>query len=124
MSTKLDAEFLRNVVLVASFRGDDLHRAQAALLLIGLQVGEFDAGMLPAELCAGDPHLSGIACGSLAAQRLIECCGRVKSSSPLANGRKVNLWRVPAGRESTVRAWLARRGYSDRVPEWQTKLAI
>lgn len=124
MSTTLDASFLRTVVLVTSFRGDDLHRAQAALLIIGLQIGEFDAGLLPAEICGDDTHLAGIACGSLVAQKLIEACGRVKSSSALANGRKVNLYRIAANRESTVRTWLARHGYQDHAPDFQTQLAI
>lgn len=105
-----------------------MHRAQAALLLIGLQRLDFDAGMLPAELTTRadgtpDVHLAGMACASLCAQKLIVGVGRVKSSSELANGRKVNLWRIPADRVATVRTWLARHGYQDTVPI-QPELAL
>lgn len=51
MSTTLDSSFLRSVILVSSFRGDDINRAQAALLLIGLHLQDFTAGHLPKEIC-------------------------------------------------------------------------
>lgn len=124
----LSPEVMRNIILVASFRGDDLHRAQAALLLIGLQGVDFNAGELPGELCTKpdgtpDAHIAGMACASLAAQNLIVGIGRVRSSSPLANGRKVNLWRIPSDRVATARTWLARHGYSDKFPA-QAELAL
>ena len=122
MST-LSTDVLRNVILVSSFRGDDLHRAQAALLLIGLTGIDFDAGMLPGEICGADVHLAGMACASLCAQKLIVGVGRVKSSSPLANGRKVNLWRIPSDRITTVRTWLSRHGYTDTPSQQEMQLA-
>ena len=129
MSTALTAEVLRNVVLVSSFRGTDLDRCQAAFLLIlRLQVTA-DAGMIPAETLTNsktgqfDPQLAGMACASLVAQRLIESVGRVRSSSPLANGRKVNNYHIPADRQATVRTWLARRGYLTETQQQELKLA-
>ena len=98
-----------------------MHGAQAALLLIGLQGIDFDAGMLPGEICGDDVHLAGMACASLCAQKLIEGVGRVKSSSPLANGRKVNLWRITNAQKA--RTWLARNGFTDQVPA-QTEMAL
>lgn len=120
--TTLEPELLRNVVLASSFRGADIDRACAALLLIGLRGIDFDAGMLPGEICGDDAQLAGMACASLCAQKLIVGVGRVKSSSPLANGRKVNLWRIPADRISTVRTWLARRGIA--FPQSQMELSL
>ena len=109
----LHPEFLRNVVLVASFRGDDHDRICAALLLIGKKLATFDAGMVPAELCGHSKTALGIATGALIAQGLLEVCGRVRSSSPSANGRKVNQIRIPAGRLNAVNCWLSRHGYQD-----------
>lgn len=109
----LHPDFLRAVVLVSSFRGDDHNRICAALLLIGCKLATFDAGMVPAELCGHSKTALGIATGSLLAQGLLEVCGRVRSSSPAANGRKVSLLRVPEGRLGAVKVWLARHGYQD-----------
>ncbi len=121
MST-LHPEFLRNVVLVASFRGDDHSRICAALLLIGKKLPEYDAGMVPAELCGHSKTALGIATGSLIAQGLIEVCGRVRSSSPSANGRKVNQIRLKQGRLNAVNTWLARHGYKDAETPSQMEL--
>ena len=121
--TTLDPSLLRSIILATNFRGGEMDRAQAALLLIGLQGLDFDAGMLPGEICGDDQHLAGMACASLCAQKLIEAVGRVKSSNPLANGRKVNLWRVPSNKVSTVRTWLRVRGFSETIEE-QASLAI
>ena len=124
MSTTLSPDFLRNVILVSSFRGDDHHRICAALLIIGLRGQEFDAGMVPAELCGDSQTALGIATGALIAQNLLEICGRVRSSSVKANGRKVNALRVPANRYATVKAWLSRHGYIDTAPAQQTELTL
>lgn len=121
--TTLDTGLLRAIILATSFRGDDMARAQAALLMIGLQGLDFDSGQLPAEITGDSKQLAGMATASLCAQGLIECVGRVRSSSPLANGRKVNLWRIPAPRVSTVRTWLALRGYA-HTEEAQLSLAV
>ncbi len=118
MST-LAPEFLSNVILVSSFRGDDHHRICAALLLIGLRGQEFDAGMVPAELCGDSQTALGIATGALIAMELIEVCGRVRSSSAKANGRKVNALRIRADKYATARCWLSRHGYTDTAPQQQ-----
>lgn len=109
----LHPDFLRAVVLVSSFRGDDHNRICAALLLIGCKLATFDAGMVPAELCGHSKTALGIATGSLLAQGLLEVCGRVRSSSPAANGRKVNQIRIPEGKLGAVQTWLSRHGYKD-----------
>lgn len=118
----LHPDFLRNVVLVASFRGDDHDRICAALLLIGCKLPTFDAGMVPAEFCGHSKTALGIATGALIAQNLLEVCGRVRSSSPSANGRKVNQIRIPEGRLGAVKCWLARHGYQD--PESPAQMAL
>ena len=120
--TTLSPDFLRNVIVVSSFRGDDFHRVCAALLLIALHEPTFDAGMLPGELVGESKTIAGIATGALISQELLEACGRVKSSSPLANGRKVNQLRIPEGRVSTVRCWLARHGYCVDDPQLEMAL--
>lgn len=123
MSTQLDAGFLRMVILATGFRGDVMARCQAAFLMILLRGGDADAGCIPGEIANGDQYLAGMACASLRAQGLIEGVGRVKSSSPLANGRKVNLWRIPAAKVNTVRTWLARHGFVATEAE-QLSLAV
>lgn len=99
-----------------------MHRAQHALLLMGMQGGDFDAGMLPGEICGEDVHLAGMACASLCAQKLIVGVGRVRSSSPLANGRKVNLWRIAC--PAKVRTWFARHELESTLPATQTEMAL
>ena len=124
----LDPSLARAIILATSFRGEAMHRCQAALLMIGLHGLDFDAGQLPAELCVdeqGQPdlHVAGMACASLASQKLIEGVGRVRSSSPLANGRKVTQWRIPSNKVTTVRTWLERHGYPAGSSE-QISLAV
>lgn len=129
MST-LDPSLLRNVILCASFRGNDFQRCQAAFLMILLTGIDADAGMLPQEVCMNsqtnkpDPHLAGMACASLCSQKLIESVGRVRSSSPLANGRKVSLWRIAPGKHQTVRTLLSRWGYDSPSSACQLSLAV
>ena len=117
MSTTLDPSFLRAVIVTTSFRGDDMRRACAALLLIGLNGVTFTGADLPGELTNGSKTLAGCACGALTAQGLVECVGRVKSPHPDAKGRKVNLLQIPADKFSTARTWLARHGYQDIAPK-------
>lgn len=121
--TTLDPSLLRAIILATSFRGSDMDRVQAAFLMILLTGVDADAGVLPGELTNGDQHLCGMACASLCAQGLIECVGRIKSSNPLRNGAKINLWRIPSHKVSTVRTWLALRGYA-HTEEAQQSLAI
>jgi len=111
--TQMHAEFLRQIVLVSSFRGDDVDRVSAGLLLIGLGSATFNAGDLPGELVGDSKTLAGIATGRMIATGLLEVVGRVRSSSPLANGRKVNQLRVNPLKVTQARNWLAARGYTD-----------
>ncbi len=123
MSTTLSPDFLRSVIIVSSFRGDDLDTCCAALLFIGLRVDTFTGADIPAELTNGSKTLAGCAVGSLVAQELIEATGvRVKSPHPDAKGRKVNEYRIPANRVSTARSWLHSRGYTTETA--QTELLL
>jgi hypothetical protein len=119
----LDAQFLRSVILLVSFRGTTMQAAQAALLLIGLRGGDFTAAELPGEVCGGSPHIAGAATGALISIGLLEVVGRVKSPRPNAKGRKLDLLRVPSAKVSTVRTWLALRGYA-HTEEAQLSLAV
>lgn len=122
MST-LDTGFLRAVILTTSWRGDDMARAQAALLLIGLRLQDFTAGHLPKEICGESKSLAGCATGSLISQGLLEVTGRVKSPNPDANGRKCNQLRIPANKVGLAKLWLSRHGYAATETE-QLSLAV
>lgn len=123
MTTQLDRGFLSAIILTTSFRGDDMARAQAALLLIGLAQKEFTAGHLPKEICGDSKSLAGCATGALLTAGLIVPIGRVRSPNPDANGRKCNLLTVPDDKKPLARLWLARHGYQDHV-EIQTEIAV
>ena len=103
MTTTLDPSFLRAVCLLVSFKPKAMIRAQAALLLIGLQHPEFTAADLPAEVVV-NKHISGAATGALIAQGLLQVCGRVKSTHPSAKGRKLDLLQLRS--RELARAWL------------------
>lgn len=98
-----------------------MQSAQAGLLYLGFQ-GDFTAADLPGELTNGSRHIAGAATGALVAQELIECVGRVKSPTPSAKGRKVDVWRIPAHRISAARAWLRANGYAP--PSSETQLSL
>ena len=120
-TTTLDASFLRAVVLLTSFRPRPMERAQIALLTIGLTGIEFTADIIPGELRtrpdgAPDTHISGCAAGGLASIGLLQSTGRIKSPDPAAKGRKLDVWRIPADRYATARAWLLAHGVDD-VPQ-------
>lgn len=119
--SNLDPSLARAIILATSFRGDEMHRCQAALLMIGLHDLDFNAGDLPGEICNGDQRLAGMACASLQVQGMLICVGRIKSSNPLANGRKVNLWRLTG--HAKARTWLSRHGFPSK-DEAQMSLAV
>lgn len=119
--SRLDESFLRQVVIVTGFRGDAIRSCEAALLLVGLQNEPFTAAILPGERTQGSTTIAGCATGSLITQGLLEVCGRVKSPRPEANGRKVNLLRIPEGKASAVKTWLSRHGYA-QLKESQQEL--
>jgi len=114
MSTTLDSDFLRAIVLVTGFRGNAMQGAQAALLMIGLRGQDFCAGQLPKEVCSDNKHLAGCATGALVAIGLLEVVGRVKSPNPDAKSRKMNLLRIPNDKVSTARTWLRVHGYEPK----------
>lgn len=119
MSTTLHPDFLRAIILTTGFRGEPMHAACAALLLIGLQGNTFSGANLPAELTNGSKTLAGCACGYLTAAGLVECVGRIKSPHKDAKGRKLNLLHIPPHKYNTARTWLARHGYQDHAPTQQ-----
>lgn len=123
MSATLSPDFLRAVIVTVGFRGDAMHAACAALLLIGLRGETFSGADLPAEITQGSKTLAGCACGYLTAAGLVECVGRIKSPHPDAKGRRVNLMRIPATKVAVARVWLARHGYQDHAPA-QAELAL
>lgn len=128
MTTSLDAQFLRAVVLICGFKPRRMVGAQAGLLLIGLRGQDFTAAQLPAEL--GGKNLSGCAAGALVAEGLLIVVGRVKSPVLNAKGRKLNVFRLACA--ETAQAWLkaneideARIRMSDvRVGEQMSLMAV
>jgi hypothetical protein len=109
-STTLDPAFLRAVVLLCAFKPSQMVRAQSALLLIGLQQREFTAAELPEEIVQGNKHISGAACGALVSLGLLEVVRRQKSPDPLANGRKLDVFRIPPQHVGRAKAWLKANG--------------
>jgi hypothetical protein len=84
MTTTLDPQFLRAVVLMTGFKPSRMVAVQAGLLLIGLRCQEFTAADLPDELTAGSKHLSGAATGALVAIGQLTVVRREKSPEPNA----------------------------------------
>jgi len=122
MSTTLDAQFLRAVVLVTAFKPEPMKRAQAALLLLGLTGQDFTAAELPGEITGGSKHLAGAATGALVSEGLLDVVGRVKSPNPNAKGRKLDVLRIASGKWQTARTWLRVNGVE--VPEEKEQLEI
>lgn len=108
--TTLDPQFLRAVVLMTDFKPGDARRVKSALLALAVNGLEFTAADLPAEIANGDIHIAGAACGALVSENLITAVARVKSPDPKAKGRKLNVYRLAAGRLATARAWFAAQG--------------
>ena len=108
--TTLDAQFLRAIVLMTDFKQKESARAKSALLALAVAGLDFTAADLPAEIANGDIHITGAACGALVSEGLIVAVGRRKSPDPKAKGRKLNVYRLAAGKFNTVRAWFAAQG--------------
>lgn len=108
--TTLDPQFLRAVVLMTDFKPGDARRVKASLLALAVNGLDFTAADLPAEVADGDIHIAGAACGALVSERLITAVGRVKSPDPKAKGRKLNVYRIAAGRLETALAWFRAQG--------------
>lgn len=116
-TTTLDAQFLRAVLLQVSFKGDEMQKAQGALLLIALERGTVMATQIPREVVGDSLHRAGAACGALVAQNLLKVTARVKSPDERAKGRKLNVFRVPHGRRRAAVAWLKANNITPRVEE-------
>jgi hypothetical protein len=111
MTTTLDPQFLRAVVLLLSFKAGPMKTAQAALLTIALRRQEFCAADLPGEICNGNVHLAGAATGSLIATGLLDVVRRVKSPDKKAKGRRLDVLRLAPSKESTVLTWFEQNGF-------------
>lgn len=113
MSTTLDAQFLRAVVLMTGFRPKRMQRCQAALLMLGFKGVDYSAADLPAEITEGSKHVAGAATGSLIAIGLITVVRREKSPDKRAKGRKLDILRL--SNVETAKAWL--RANQFEIPE-------
>ena len=113
MSTTLDAQFLRAVVLMTGFRPKRMQRCQAALLMLGLKGVDYSAADLPAEITEGSKHIAGAATGSLIAIGLINVVRREKSPDKRAKGRKLDILRL--SNVETAKAWLLANQFE--IPE-------
>jgi hypothetical protein len=100
-----DPNFLIAVLHAGTFKRAKLLPAQAGLLYLALRKETFTAAELPGELTEGSIHLAGLATGSLIAQGLIVCVGRVKSPNKSARGREVRELRLAPSKRSTVLTW-------------------
>lgn len=105
MTTTLDPQFLRAVVLMADFKPGPMRLAKAALLAFALTGEDFTAAHLPAEITGGNKHLAGAASGALVSAGLLRVVDRVKSPNPNAKGRKLDVFRIAPGKANTIRAW-------------------
>ena len=112
-TTTLDPSFLRAVCVMTMFSPNRMRRCQAALLMLGLDGGEFNATNLPGELTEGNKHVAGAATGSLVATGLLTVTGRVKSPLVSAKGRKLDVLRLTS--VETAKTWL--RANSFAVPD-------
>ena len=113
MTTTLDPSFLRSVVVMTMFSPKRMTRCQAALLMLGLNGGEFTAAALPGELTEGNRHVAGAATGSLVATGLLTVTGRIKSPIENAKGRKLDVLRLAS--VETAKTWLHANGFT--IPE-------
>lgn len=111
MTTTLDPQFLRAVVLMTGFKPQPMLRAQAALLALGLKYLDFTAASIPAEITNGSKHVAGAATGALIAAGFLQVIDRIPSPDPKAKGRKLDLLRLAAGKSHAARAWLAANGF-------------
>jgi len=104
MTSRLDASFLRMVVVMTGFRPKLMPRVEAALLYMGLTGAEFTAAELPDEITGGNRHVAGAATGALISQGLLTVTGRVKSPNPDAKGRKLDVLRLVSAEKA--KTWL------------------
>lgn len=120
MTTTLEPEFLRAVVLLTAFKPDRMVRAQAALLMLGFNAVDFTAAHLPGEITDGNKHVAGAATGSLIAIGLLRVTGREKSPRKDAKGRKLDTLRLVSAEKA--KAWLTANGF--KAPEFQQETLL
>lgn len=120
---RFDPNFLIAALHVAAFKRHKLLAAQAGLIDLALRGEDFTAADLPAELTGGSKNIPGLATGTLLAQGLIACVGRVRSPNENANGRKLDLLRLAPGMRSTAITWLLRNELPAPVAGQQMELA-
>ena len=109
MTTTLDAQFLRAVVLMTGFKPHRMQRVQAALLMLGFQGQDYTAADIPDELTEGSKHIAGAATGALVGTGLLKVVGRIKSPEAKAKGRKLDVLRLAS--VETAKAWLRANGF-------------
>jgi hypothetical protein len=100
---------------MVAFKPEKMVRAQAALLLIGLERSEFTAADLPGEIAEGSKHIAGASCGALVAMELLTVTRRIKSPDPKAKGRKLDVFTLT--NRTKAMAWLDANGVSTREME-------
>lgn len=114
MSTTLESSFLRAVCLMVAFKPERMARAQAALLLIGLEKSEFTAAELPCEVTEGNRHVAGAASGNLVATGMLTVTRRIKSPDPRAKGRKLDVFTLASRNKALT--WLHANGFIYEQP--------
>lgn len=127
-ATKLAPEVLQASLLKDAWHHARMVRVKAAMLTLALRHGVFDASQIPASLCvredgSPDNHIAGVCIAALQAIGLIEATGeRVRSSRPDANARRVNRYRLAAGKTFVALAWF--RDNAQAAPCGQTEFAL
>ena len=120
MTTTLDPQFLRAVILITGFKPNRMRQTQAALLLIGCHCENFTACDIPRDITNGDRHLAGAAVGSMIAAGLLKVVGRVKSPDRSANGRKLDVLQIV--NIEKAKAWLKANEFN--APQEQAKMQM
>jgi hypothetical protein len=110
VKTRLDAQFLKAVVLMTDFKAGEMRLVKAALLAFAVNGLDFTAADLPGEITQGDTHIAGAACGSLVTMGFLRVVDRVKSPDASAKGRKLYVFRLSMGKLETVRTWFREQG--------------
>lgn len=114
--SKIDATFMRVIIVKTAFHPDRLRRCQAAIIYAALDHETFTADeCLVGELVGDDTKISGIAFGSMASAKLIKWVDRAKAKSESRNGAYTNVWTL-ANREKAL-TWLERNGFAKPDPK-------
>lgn len=106
--TTLDPQFLVACLQISGFKGGQMRAAQGALLSMALTRDTVMATDIPEAITGGSRHLAGAAVGSLISVGLLVVTDRVKSPSPKAHGRKLDVLRLADGKRQTALTFLER----------------